>query len=465
MTKIHRVIPFRRHISETLKLAWPVIAGQVGHVIIGNADTIMIGKLGSAELAAASLANGIFIFVAIIGLGVGIAISPITAQALGAKKSSAELNDIFHQSVLMSIWGGLILVVTIMAASLLIPYLGQKPEVVPLAQGYLNIIALSAFPMMLFVAYKHFIEGFEYMLPGMVISFIMVGLNILFNWMFIYGEAGFPEMGLNGAGWSTLLARIISVALIVVFTLRHARFRHFRFYKQLFKVKWKTMKEILRIGLPSGFQYFFEIGAFVGAVVIAGWISKEAQSAHQVAIQVASVTFMFYLGISSASSIRVGNALGRKDYGEMRKAGFAGLVAGLGFVMIFVSLMLLFRHTLPPLYIDEMAVVETATFLLLIAAFFQFFDGIQAIAVGILRGMSDVKIPTAITFIAYWVVGLPSALVLSQLMGLGVEGIWYGLSLGLVFSAFFLTMRFERKSRAEELEAEKVQKEKEMPGM
>ncbi|MEM7037494.1 MAG: MATE family efflux transporter, partial [Bacteroidota bacterium] len=449
-------LPFVGHLRATLKLAWPVIAGQVGHVIIGNADTIMIGELGSAELAAASLANGVFFFVAVLGFGLAIAISPITAQALGAKKGHAALGDIFHQSVLVSLIFGAILVGAIMATGLLMPYLGQKPEVVALADSYLNIIALSALPMMIFSAYKAFIEGYEDMLPGMLITFVMVGLNILFNYLLIYGKGGLPELGLDGAGISTLLARWLSVFMLVGYTLAHPRYRSFKFYGRVFRVKWETMKEILRVGLPSGLQYFFEVGAFVGAVVLAGWIGKEAQSAHQIAVNVASITFMFYLGLSSAASIRVGNALGRKDFGEMRKAGFAGLAAGLGFVVLFSILILIFRHDLPGYYIDEWPVVDLAIRLLLIGALFQFFDCIQAISLGILRGMADVRIPTGITFIAYWIVGLPSAYVLSEVMGFGAEGIWAGLTLGLLLECLLLVDWSGHSSRHGPLELQLV---------
>ena len=210
---------------------------------------------------------------------------------------------------------------------------------------------------------------------------------------------------------------------------------------------WSVMKEVIKIGGPSGLQYTFEVGAFSGAVVLAGWIGENALSAHQIAIGIASFSFMFYLGISIAASIRVGNANGRGDREDMRLAGLAAQLCGLIFIVIFVTVMIVFREELPLLYIDNPEVVALAVPLLVIASIFQVFDGIQAIGVGILRGMSDVTIPTAITFVAYWVIGFPAAYVLMQVYGMGLDGIWYGLTAGLGVSALSVTLRFLLKSR------------------
>ncbi|HHG85089.1 MAG TPA: MATE family efflux transporter [Bacteroidetes bacterium] len=434
------------HIRSTLKLAWPVILGQLGHVVIGNADTIMIGKLGATELAAASLANGIFFLFTVIGIGVCIAISPLASQAIGAGESRLYLRNLLHQSVLLTFYLGLIMIGAIIAAGFTFPYLGQEPQVVTLAQSYLNILAISALPMLIFLAYKHFIEGFEYTLPGMLVMALIVALNILLNWLFIYGNAGFPTMGLNGAGWATLIARIVGMILIAVYTHTATQFRAYNYFSNLLQHQKKVIKEILKIGLPSGLMYFFEIGAFSGAVILAGRIGKDAQSAHQIAIQIASFTFMFYLGISSAASIRVGNAHGRNDWPNLKRAGIAGIISGLAFIAIFILIIIPFREILPALYIDDDHVVQIAIPLLLIAAFFQLFDGIQAIIAGILRGMSDVRIPTLITFIAYWIVGLPLAWLIGESQ-MSVQGIWYGLTAGLAFSATFLTWRFLQKTK------------------
>jgi MATE family multidrug resistance protein len=430
------------HISKTIKLAWPVILGQIGHILIGNADTIMIGQLGSTSLAAATLANAVFFLPIVIGIGVCVAISPITAQAVGAGKMEGHLRDVLHQGVLFAIYLSAVLMLAVFGIGELFPYLGQDPEVAAASVGYMRILAISTFPFMIFLIYKHFIEGFESMVPGMVVMGAVVVINILLNWLLIYGHWGFPELGLNGAGWATLIARIAGMTGIMLYVHLGKRFRPYNYFRQFFKHKRIQMMEIARIGLPSGMMYFFEIGAFTGAVVLAGQIGKEAQSAHQIAIQTIALFFMFYVGIAQAAGIRVGNAVGRVDLSGVRKAGIAGLATGIACVVVFVSLMVALRHVIPAWYIQDAAVIDIAVPLLLIGAIFQLFDGIQAISAGILRGMSDVKIPTAITFVAYWVIGLPAAWVLSGPLGMATPGIWWGLTIGLGFSALLMSVRF-----------------------
>lgn len=433
-------------------LAGPVIAGQIGHMLIASADTIMIGGLGSRYLAAASIANGLFFLIAVIGMGVCIVISPITAQALGAQKGNEALSRTLHQGMLVAFWIGLLSMGLLGILAELIPYMQQQPETVPLAQSYLRILACSLPFMMIYLAIKQFLDGFEAVMVGMAVMGFMVVFHVFFNWVLIHGKLGFPRMELDGAGWSTVVSRILGVIIMVAYVSRSQRFGIYFKWRELFRHHLVEIKEILKIGLPSGMQYFFEVGAFAGALLLAGRISKEAQSAHQIAIQLASFTYMFYLGISSSVSIRVGNALGRKDAASIRRATLAAVLSGIGFVVIFVSLILGLRHYLPWLYIQEEPVVLIAAQLLLVAAVFQVFDGIQAIVMGALRGMSDVLLPTVITFVAYWLIGLPGAWLFSEPLGWGVQGIWFGLTMGLGFSALLLCGRLLFKTTAKNLE-------------
>ncbi|MFN8396516.1 MAG: MATE family efflux transporter [Bacteroidia bacterium] len=441
----------RNHIRETLVLAGPVIVGQIGHMLIASADTIMIGELGSKELSAASIANGLFFLIAVIGIGVCVVISPLTAQVIGASGSEERLRQRLHSGLLVAFWLSLASILAVYGLSMAIPYMDQQPESVPLAQSYLRILSLSLPFMFIFMAFKHFLDGFEAVVPGMAVTAFVVVFHVFFNWVLIHGKLGFPAMGLDGAGWSTVVSRILGVVIMVMYMAWSRRFSIYFRLSELLKHRWGVIKEILAVGLPSGLQYFFEVGAFAGAVLLAGRISKEAQSAHQISIQVASFTYMFYLGISSAVSIRVGNALGRKDGSAIRLASVAAVICGLGCVVVFVSGMLALRFDLPHLYIDEVPVLEIASVLLMVAAIFQLFDGMQAIIMGALRGLSDVRVPTAITFVAYWLVGLPAAYVFSEPLGLGVEGIWYGLTTGLGFSAGLLAIRLVWRTRRPKL--------------
>lgn len=452
------------HLKATALLAWPVIVGQLGHMVIGTVDTIMIGSLGSRELAAASIGNGIFFLIAVIGIGVCVVISPLTAQAFGAKENDEALGDRLHQGILVSFWLCIISVVLLIGLAFAIPWMGQQPKSVPLAQDYLLILSSSLLPMLIYLAFKHFLDGLEAVRPGMIVMGIMVVFNIFFNWVLIYGHLGMPAMGLQGAGWATLVSRILGMLILAGYVITSKKYgRYFR-WKALFEHKMNVIKEILEIGLPSGMQYFFEVGAFAGAVLLAGRISEEAQSAHQIAIQIASITYMFYMGISSAVSIRVGNALGRRDVSSIVVASKAGLAAGLLCVAIFVSSMIGLKDLLPAFYINEVDVVLIASSLLLIAAVFQFFDGMQAIIMGALRGISDVNIPTGLTFVAYWIIGLPAAWVLSDVFDFGVQGIWYGLTIGLGFSAMMLGIRLYFKLQKDSLKALDENQEKKNQG-
>ncbi len=444
-----QAIPFRekyfREISETLILAWPVILGQLGHMVIGQADTIMIGALGKVPLAASTLANSLFYLPFVIGLGICLAISPLTAQAIGAKREG-ELRQLLNQGFWVTIWSGIIFIGVTFAMAEVIPFIGQDPEVVPLAQEYMRIIGLSSLPMLLFLALKHYADGFEDVVPGMVIMGAVVLVNIFINWLLIEGNWGFPRMELNGAGWATFLARTVGFFLILGYLFLAPRYRAYRS-----SFGWKhdlaTIRRILKIGLPSGFQYVFEVGSFTGAVILIGQLGPEVQSAHQIALGIPAIIYMAYMGLASAGSIRVGNALGRKDAEGIRRAGMAAWMSSILFIVIGVGGMVGLNQVLPRLYIDDPEVQTIAAALLLIAALFQIGDGIQAISLGLLRGIEDVKMPTLFTFIAYWVIGLPIGWLLMDFLNMGVEGMWYGLTVGLMFSALFLTVRFVRLTR------------------
>ncbi|MEY3442184.1 MAG: hypothetical protein RLZZ519_465 [Bacteroidota bacterium] len=440
------------HIKETMALAGPVIVGQIGHMLIASADTIMIGELGSLHLAAASIANGLFFLIAVIGIGVCGVISPLTAQSIGAEKGDQALSRRLHAGIIVAFWMTLFFTLAIWGLAAVIPWLGQQPESVPYAQSYLRILSVSLLPMLLFLAMKHFLDGFEAVVPGMAIMAFMVVFHVFFNWVLIHGKLGFPAMGLDGAGWSTVVSRYLGLGILVGYVGASKRFGKYFQLKEMFRHRVEEIWQILKIGIPSGMQYFFEVGAFAGAVLLAGRISKEAQSAHQIAIQVASFTYMFYMGIAAAVSIRVGNAFGRRDFLSVRQASMAGILCGLGCVAVFVSLMLGLREYLPALYIDEALVWGIAAKLLMIAAVFQLFDGMQAIVMGALRGMMDVTLPTGITFVAYWLIGLPAAFVFVEYLGLGVEGIWYGLTIGLGFSALLLGWRLLSRTRTARLQ-------------
>ncbi len=440
------MIHLKKHIVSTFQLAYPVIIGQLGIIMMGVVDSLMVGHLGAAPLAAASLGNSLAFIILIIGIGVSLAVTPLVAIAVGANRFE-DCGVYFRQSLLVNSVLAILIILVVYFAADLIQYFNQPVEVQIQAKSYMKIIGFSAVPLMFFQTYKQFIEGLSVMRPAMIITLIANLVNAFANWVLIFGNLGFPALELNGAGWATFGSRLFMALALMGFVMNNKFFKQYDVSFHFKNINWPVIKKILSLGLPSGFQYFFEVGAFSFAVVMVGWLGTKQLAAHQIAINLASISFMAVLGISVAGSIRVGNAVGMKDIAETRKAGFTASLLGASIMLVAGVIFILFRNFLPTLYVNDEIVISYASSLLIIAALFQLSDGTQAVGIGILRGLTDVKIPTAITFIAYWIVGLPVGYLLGFTFELGVQGVWIGLLLGLTTSAILLTLRFNSRSK------------------
>jgi MATE family multidrug resistance protein len=437
---------YKNHLVSTFKLAVPVIIGQLGVIMMGVVDSLMVGELGADYLAAAALANHIVILILIIGLGVSMTVTPLVAISIGAEKHD-EAQMLFKQSLVVNSVFGIIMTILIVFGSELIQYLNQPPLVVKYASSYTKILSISIIPWMIYQSYKQFIEGLSITHPPMVVTIIANIVNAFVNWILIFGNLGFPKLELDGAGIATSASRIFMVIVLILYVNGSKRFKEFDVSLIIRKYNPAIIKKILRLGLPSGFQYFFEVGAFSFAVVMVGWLGAKSLAAHQIAMNLASISFMAVTGISAAGGIRVGNAVGKGDISETRRAGFSTLILGVLIMFCAGLVFILLRNFLPKLYISDHEVIMIASSLLVIASIFQIFDGTQAVGIGILRGLTDVKIPTIITFIAYWVISLPIGYVLGFTFGFGVQGVWVGLLIGLASSAIMLTLRFNFKSK------------------
>ncbi len=438
--------PNKLEFKATIRLALPVMIGQVGHMMMGVVDSIMVGQVGAAPLAAAAIGHGLFILILIFGIGVSMAMSPLVAMFVGSGMQE-RTGTIFRHGFLVNTILGLILSIGGYYFAQILYYLDQPDEVTYRAIQYMQILSLSIIPVMIFQTYRQFIEGLSIMKPAMVVTILANFINIFVNWILIFGNLGAPALGLAGAGWATFTTRTLMAISLALYVSYAVRFKPSNPNLHFKTVDFKIIRNILKIGVPSGIQYFFEVGAFAGSAVIIGWLGTTPLAAHQIALNLAAISFMFALGISSAASIRVGIAVGRQDIRGVRMAGFsaiilAGLVMGI-FGIIFVS----FRYFLPALYIDDPAVIDVAASLLIIAALFQLSDGTQAVGIGALRGIADTRIPMFITFFAYWVIGLPGGYFLGFTLQLGVQGIWIALLSALTASAILLTIRFNLKSK------------------
>lgn len=436
---------FKDNFSKTFSLAFPVMLSQLGQVLVGVADSMMVGRLGAEPLAAASLANSIFYVVLMFGIGVSMSITPLVAMADG-KNNPKRISRLFNHGFIINMASGIMLFLLIVMSSPLLHHLNQPGEVVVLAIPYLAIITLSLLPFMFFQTFKQFAEGLSQTKQAMYITLICNGANVFLNWVLIYGNLGFPAMGLNGAGWATLISRVLMGLFMAYYILKSKRYKPFNISFKLKRLSFPMISKMLRIGVPTGFQFIFEVGAFSSAAIMMGWIGVTALAAHQIAINLASISYMMASGLSTAAMIRVGNQLGRKDIRTLREAGFTTFVMVAIFMSMTALIFILFREFLPSLYIDDMDVIKMSATLLVIAGLFQLSDGIQVVGLGALRGMADVRVPTIVTLVAYWVIGLPLGYVFGFVMDMKEVGIWYGLLIGLTVTGILLLYRFHSLS-------------------
>ncbi len=436
---------YRKHLKATVRLAYPVSIAQLSHVMMGVVDSLMVGRVGAEALAASSLVNGLVFLIIVFGLGMTLAITPLVAIALG-KENYEKCGIILRQALLVNSVFAIVLLVLVFFASDLIHLLNQPPLVAVKAVSYAKIIAFSIIPFVLFQSYRQFIEGLGHTKPAMYVTLAANLVNVLCNYIFIFGHWGAPAYGLDGAGYSTFISRTFMAVVLMLYVIRNERYQPFDPSFKFRNINFPVIKQLLQLGIPSGFQHFFEVGAFSFSAVMIGWLGSKPLAAHQIALSMASVSFMIILGISAAATIRVGNAFGKDDIMEVRRSGFTATTFAATVMALFGIVFVLLRNWLPALFIDEAEVISIAGSLLIVAAFFQISDGAQAVGLGILRGITDVKIPMMMTFVAYWVIGLPVGYLVAFKLKLGVVGVWMGLFAGLSAAAVFLNVRFHLKT-------------------
>lgn len=437
----------RNHIKETFKLALPVSIGQLGHIMMGVVDSIMVGHVGTVPLAAASIANGLFLLIMILGVGLSYAITSLVAIAVGEKKFE-ECGIILRQALITNVVFSVLLILVTFFASDLIYQFEQPEQVAVQANSYLKILAITILPFMLFQTYRQFSEGLSYVKPPMYIAVIHIFVNAFFNWIFIYGNLGAPKMELDGAGYATLITRTLMGVSMMSYIILNPKFKKFDPSLKFKKIDFAIIKKLIKVGLPSGFQYFFEVAAFAFSGIMCGWLGENQLAAHQIALNLASIPYMLTMGISSAGNIRVGNSYGMRNKERTRAAGFSAIILASFYMLISALLFIILNEVLPKIYISNQEVISMASVLLLIAALFQLFDGIQAVGTGILRGIVDVKIPMLLVLTSYWLIAIPAGYILAFKFDYGLFGVWYGFVIGLALTAAGLLLRFHLKSNS-----------------
>ncbi|MCK5825164.1 MAG: MATE family efflux transporter [Ichthyobacteriaceae bacterium] len=427
--------------KKNLKIAYPVMLGQLGQVTVGIVDSLMIGKLGTSSLAAVSVANGIFFVILMFGIGLSVAITPLVAEAVGGKDSK-KAGKIFSHGLVLNTIMSIIMTLGIIVAMPLLYKMSQPVEVIDMAIPYLQIITLSFIPLMIYQSMKQYAEGLSFTKPGMYATLIGNMVNVALNYVFIFGKFGAPELGLVGAGIGTLASRIAMMVVVYMFITKQKAFKESLSHFSLKNLEKTVFQKLAKIGVPTGLQLVFEVGAFVAVVFIAGLISKEDMAANQIAQSLVSVSYMLASGFGSAATVRVGNQLGEKNYSMLKKSGISNMVLVTIMMVIFGVFFVFSGGLLPSLYSNDSNVISITASLLGIAALFQISDGIQIVGLGALRGLQDVKIPTYLTFVAYWVIALPVGYYFAINLEFGAKGLWIGLGIGLTLSAIFNVWRF-----------------------
>lgn len=433
------------------KLASPVITGMLGHTLVSFVDNVMVGQMGTAELAAVSLGNS-FLFIAMsLGIGFSTAITPLVAES-DSEANFASGQSVLKHGVFLCTLLSVALFGLILLGKPLMSLMQQPEEVVALALPYLDLVAISLIPLIIFQAFKQFSDGMSKTVFPMYATIIANIINVLLNYVLIFGKFGFPQMGIVGAAIGTLISRGAMLVILIVLLKRNKKTAPFLAGLNFRNIQKRMSKKLLNLGFPSALQMFFEVALFTAAIWLSGVLGKNMQAANQIALNLASMTFMFAMGLGVTAMIRVGNQKGLRNFTELRRVAQSIFLLGLLFAIGFAVVFMLFRFSLPNLYVnvndlsqfqDTREVVASAASLLLLAAIFQISDSVQVMVLGALRGMQDVKIPTLITFISYWVIGFPVCYFLGKPNMFGGVGIWIGLLFGLTTASVLMYLRFQ----------------------
>lgn len=441
---------YTKEFAYNWKLASPVILGMLGHTFVSFVDNAMVGQIGTAELAAVSLGNS-FLFIAMsIGIGFSTAITPLVAEADAENNISKVKSALKHGLILCTLLGIIVFLGVILARPLMYT-MDQPEEVVDLAMPYLNLVAASLIPLIMFQALKQFADGLSQTRYAMWATLLANVVNVVVNYFLIFGIWIFPKWGIIGAAIGTLASRVIMLTFMWYLLKTKAKFKAYVTRFNFKEIKKSVFRKIINLGFPSSLQMFFEVAIFTAAIWLSGILGKNPQAANQIALNLSSMTFMVAMGLSVTAMIRVGNQKGLKQFSELRRIAFSIFLFVIILDVVFAAMFMLLNNWFPTLYvnqhdvanmIDNTEVIAIAAKLLLVSAFFQISDGIQVVVLGALRGLQDVKIPTVITFIAYWIVGFPVSYYLGLYTEYKSSGIWIGLLAGLTVSAILLYIRF-----------------------
>jgi len=438
------------HIRDTIRLSVPLVLTQVGHIITGMVDNIFLGRLGKTEQAAGILSNNLFVILLVFSIGMSYVLTPAITEA-NVNRNEAEKASLLKNGLFINVAVSVLLFIALFFSSGVLRWMQQPEDVVRLAIPFFNVLIFSIVPISLFFVCKQYTEGLGNTRAAMYISVAGNIVNIILNYLLIYGKAGLPELGYMGSCWATFIARVLMGAGFFVFIFRHPSVNSFApFYRQA-KLNALHFWQLLKDGVTSALQFTFEVAAFAISGLMSGVFGKEQLDGHGIALNLAAFTYMFASGIGSASTIRVGKYYNENDMQNVKQAiktSYKLVIITMGFMALcFIA----FNRLLPLIFSTDAEIIHIASVLLLIAAFFQLFDGTQVTAIGVLRGLEDYKFPTVIAFIGYWIIALPLCYLFAFVLGYKVYGVWLGLSIGLGFVSLALYFRIRSLLRLKDL--------------
>ena len=430
------------HLKETISLSIPLILTQIGHIITGMVDNIFLGKLGKTEQAAGILSNNLYIILLVFSIGMSYVLTPAITEA-HINQNEREKASLFKNSLFINMIVAVLLFIILFFSSPLLAFMQQPEDVVALAIPFFDVLIFSIIPVALFFVCKQYTEGLSNTKAAMYISVIGNIINIILNYLLIYGYAGLPELGYMGSCWATFIARVFMGIGFLVFVFNHKTVNSFAKYYKEVKVNALHFWPLLKDGLASALQFTFEVAAFAIAGLLAGVFGKEQIDAHGIALSLAAFTYMFASGIGSATTIRVGNFYSSNNLDDVKlaiKTSYKSVIVTMGFMAL---LFICFNTFLPTIFSNDQEIILIASKLLLFAAFFQLFDGTQVVAIGALRGLDDYTYPTYIAFIGYWIIALPLCYLFAFTFNYKVYGVWLALSIGLGFVSIALYFRIK----------------------
>ena len=445
----YSVLPFpilRRELRATLVLAVPLALTQLTQMAMGFVDVVMIGRIGPEAMAAGVIGTSVFFSLTLVCMGVVMAVNPLVAQAVGAE-DEAGVGRAVRQGLWLATGLGLPLMALLSQAETLLGWAGQAPATAALAAAYIQAILWGVLPNLWYTALRGFAEGLGRPRPILFVTVVAAFANAGLNWVLMFGKFGFPALGLVGAGWSSAIVMTLLFGGLLAVVQGDGAFRRLADLRHLRRPDPEALRTLFQLGWPIGVSFGLEAGLFATTTLLIGLLGTAALAAHQIAINAASVTFMVPLGVAMATTVRVGQAAGRGDRAGAERAGWSGIAMGATFMLCSALLFWLRPEWVVWVYVGDVTgadldVARTAAGLLGIAAVFQLVDGVQATASGALRGIKDTRAPMIVGAVAYWGIGMTTAVVLGFVLDFGATGVWWGLTLGLGAAALGLTLWF-----------------------